>query len=248
MFYCLCGGILELSTYKDNAMGIFKSLEDLSETVIELQHAMKENIKIQESIYAKSHTSENLEILEEMRTVSNRFNRQTAKFVRGNKVFGFMKIVSSFATLILVIVLMLLVWFLVVHTHLNGFGAKQFVRFDWISLLINLSKTIPIALIISEIFVFINAIIEDWVTDSRIRDLLRNFGYIVLLTFIVGSVVISFTFSMNSDQLSISASVIAFFAIFEFVFRKPLKKFISLSTYFYQRVQNKIFNRNRPNK
>lgn len=243
MFFCLCGGILELSFYKENAMGIFKSLEALSEEIIELQRAMKDNIKIQELIYAKSKTSENLEILEEMKTVSNRFNLQTGKFVRRKKMFSFMKYVSSFATLLIIIVLTSLVWFLMVHTRLNGFGAKQFVRFDWFSLLVNLSKTIPIALIISEIFVFSNVLMEDWITDDKIRNLLKNLGYIILLTFTVGSVVISFTFSMNSDQLSISASVIAFFAIFEFVFRKPLKKFISLSAYFYQMVQNKVFNR-----
>ncbi len=248
MFYCLCGGILELSIYKENAMGIFKSLEDLSETVIELQHAIKNNIEIQESIYADSQTSENLERLENMRMISNRINRQTGKLVRGRKMFSFMKYVSTFAILILVIVLTLLSWFLLVHTHLNGYGAKQFVQFDWISLLINLSKTIPIALIISELFLFINALIEDWITDNKIRNLLKNFGYIILLTFTVGSVVVSFTFSMNSDQLSITASVIAFFAIFEFVFRRPLKNFVNLSNYFYQRIQKKFFNRNRPNK
>ncbi|MCC8439213.1 hypothetical protein CRI85_02470 [Leuconostoc pseudomesenteroides] len=219
-------------------MGIFKSIDDLLKDAIEITEIINNNANLQKIINSEPEIKDKF---------ADRQNL-SKKFILGRKIVSISKYIYSFFLILIVSALIFLLSHFVSQTHLHGFGAKQFSGFDWSSLLINLSQTAMITLVVVEILLFLNSLIENWINEFKIRTFLRNFGYMVLLLFTVGSIVISFTLAMNSDQLSITASVIAFFAIFEFAFRKPFHNFVSLSTHFYQRIQNKVFNHNKQNK
>lgn len=238
MFYCLCGGILELSIYKENAMGIFKSIDYLLKDAIEITEIINNNTDLQKLINSDPKLKDKF---------ANQQNL-AQKFKRDRKIVNISKYIYSFFTILITSTLIFLLSHFIFETHLRGFGAKQFSGFDWSSLLSNLSQTAVITLVVSEILLFLNSLIENWINETNLRKFLRSFGYIILLIFTVGSIVISFTLSMNGDQLSITASVVAFFAIFEFVFRKPFSIFVNLSIHFYQGIQNKVFNHNKQKK
>lgn len=164
-----------------------------------------------------------------------------------NRLYVFLKIIELVGAGVGLAIILFLTYSLVRITryiHLYGFGTQQFKYFDWNSLLSNLFQTTFFSILISYIIFLAIDVINTLFKNETLNKFITNIGKLIVLTLLIGSPVFSLSISMNSDQLAITTSAIALFAVFSFMFKKPLSDFSES----FRRLSNRLYNNKMKNK
>lgn len=225
-------------------MGLFSEIKQATKTLANLTESLRvitqTQIDLENKIYSLDPTDQNYEELQELKSIKNDLKNIESKLSKFNSIVKISSYIASAVLIVVIISVSFLLQNVLKNTHLRGYGARQFKNFDWLSFSYNLMSTILITLLISEIIFISLGLIDDWVKNDKVKSFMKNFGELIFLTSLIGSFVISISLSMNSDQLAISTSVIALFAVFEFVFRNRLHNLANGFVYISQRLTKRF--------